>query len=41
MIFKLNRLLAQMRRRKEVGLGILMVVVLISITGNATTLLPA
>ena len=37
MVFKLNRLLAQMRRRKEVGLGLLLVVVLISITGNAAT----
>ena len=37
MIFKLSRLLAQMRRRKEVGLGLLLVVVLISITGNAAT----
>ena len=37
MVFKLNRLLAQMRRRKEVGLGLLLIVVLISITGNAAT----
>ena len=37
MIFRLNRLLAHMRRRKEVGLATLLVVVLISITGNAAT----
>ncbi len=37
MILKLNRLIARMRRRKEVGLWFLVTVVAVSVVGNALT----
>ena len=37
MIFRLNRLLAQIRRRKEIGLGVLLAVLVVSVLGNALT----
>ena len=37
MIFRINRLIAQIRRRKEIGIGFLSLVLIISLIGNALT----
>ncbi|MEE2884935.1 MAG: ion channel [Chloroflexota bacterium] len=37
MIFRINRLIAQIRRRKEIGIGFLSLVLITSVIGNAIT----
>jgi voltage-gated potassium channel len=37
MLFRINRLIAKLRRRKEVGLSLLLAVIVVSIVGNALT----